>query len=459
MRVEMLGHACLLCQTEDTRILMDPWLAGPANFRSWWHFPEVTQDPARLPSLDYIYVSHLHGDHLHDATLAKLDRRATVLIPRLYHNRMVRRLRDLGYTRIRELPHAKEVALTAATRVTCVQMGRDSVLAVADSSASMLNANDALQGAHPDIKLPLLRALAEQYRFDIVFLAFGTAGPFPKCYQIEDISPKAMDPWIKERSMLSNFLSGARAIKAKTVVPFAGGFALLADRLAWMNEAKTTPADALAFLREREPAMSGLEMNPGDIWDSREGLVPVHPPVDWDRRLEMIDRLRQTHACELAAIDAEERKGPGDLQELFQSRIAQNLRRFPFLRRKTNCSFLFVVEGRPGGQWEVDLRRGARLFREGDSGDWVIRLTIPACLLAQILTDPDGLETLGISYKLDLFMKAGARAKEPLLDRLIYTPSPLWLLNTMLSTRFADFVFRRRTEFWQTFREKLSGTA
>src|SRR6266571_7552279 len=74
MRIEMLGHACLLCETEDTRILMDPWILGPANFRSWWHFPAVTRDPAELPPLDYIYVSHLHEDHFHGATLAQLDR-------------------------------------------------------------------------------------------------------------------------------------------------------------------------------------------------------------------------------------------------------------------------------------------------------------------------------------------------------------------------------------------------
>src|SRR5437763_1046337 len=121
MRVEMLGHACLLCETEDTRIFMDPWIAGPANFRSCWHVPAVWR--------------------------------------------------------------------------------------------------------------PLRRAAAERYGFDSGFRAVGTAGPFPKCYRIEDMSAKAMDPWIKERSMLSNFLSGAKTIKAKTVVPFAGGFALLADRL------------------------------------------------------------------------------------------------------------------------------------------------------------------------------------------------------------------------------------
>lgn len=94
-------------------------------------------------------------------------------------------------------------------------MGNDSVLAVADSSSAMLNANDALQGSHPDIKLPLLRALRERYQFEIALLAFGTAGAFPKCYQIEEVSAKGMDPWIKERAMLNNFVLGAETIGAK----------------------------------------------------------------------------------------------------------------------------------------------------------------------------------------------------------------------------------------------------
>ena len=189
MRVTMLGHGTLLCETEDVRILMDPWILGPANFRSWWHLPDVPADVRELPPLDYVYISHLHGDHFHEPTLEKLSRDVTVLVPKLYHDRLVTKLGRLGYRKILELSHAREVALTAAPRVTCMQMGTDSVLALADSSAAMLNANDALQGGHADVKLPLLQLLRARYAFDIAFLSFGTAGAFPKCHQIEDMSP------------------------------------------------------------------------------------------------------------------------------------------------------------------------------------------------------------------------------------------------------------------------------
>ena len=116
---------------------------------------------------------------------------------------------------------------------------------------------------------------------------------------------------------------------------------------------------------------------------------------------------------------------------------------------------LFEVEGWPGGQWEVDLRRPSRWFRLGNSGEWLIRLTIPSALLAEVLTDPDGWETLGISYKLNLFMKKGARAKEGLLNRLMYTPSPGWMLRCVLSPRFSEFLLLRRKECLTWARTKL----
>ncbi len=458
MLIKMIGHACLLCETDDIRILMDPWISGPSNFRSWWHFPEVNFNLAELSRLDYIYISHLHNDHFHPPTLARIEQRPIILIPRLYHNRLVRRLRQMGYTKIMELPHGKRVALSPLTWVQSFQMGNDSLLVVGDSTATMLNANDCLQGNDPSVTLPLLRSLSEFRRLDIAFLAFGTAGAYPKCYRFED--PKeGMDPRLKERAMVNTFVQGAMTVKAKAVVPFAGGFALLADKLMWMNNVKSTPRDALEALWAKESNLHGFEMNPGDLWDSREGLIKVHPTLDWGRQLEMIQRLQEVHTGEVKQIETEERQGPANLYNLFQSQLTHNLCSFPFLRRRMNCSILFEVEGRPGGLWEVDLRRPYGWFREGDSGDWLMRLTIPSSILAAVLTDPDGWETLGISYKLDITMQKGAFAKEGLLNRLIHTPTPLGFARLLLAPRFAEFVLRRRREFVKIFWQKLFATA
>lgn len=459
MQIEMFGHACFMCETQDCRILMDPWISGPSNFRSWWHIPSVRHSVAQVvEAANYIYISHLHNDHFHPESLGQIERKPAVLIPRLYHNRLRQRLQRLGFRKIIELPHAKVVSVSPQTFVQCLQAGNDSMLAVRDTSAAMLNANDCLQGSNPAVTIPMLRGLAEQYKFDIAFLAFGTAGPFPKCYHFED--PKdGLDPQLKEKAMLSNFVQGARAIRAKSTVPFAGGFALLASKLMWMNNVKSTPRDALDALKSKDEALHGFEMNPGDRWDSHDGLVQVHPTIDWNNRLTMIHRLRDENIMLLDRIEAEERQGPANLYDLFQARLTQNLRSFPWLKRQMKCSVLFEVEGNPGGQWEVDFRAGACRFRHGDSGDWLMRLAIPSSLLASVLTDPDGWETLGISYKLDLTVRKGALAKEGLLDRLIYTPTPFKFARLLLAPRFADFVFRRRSEFVKLCAQKLHPSA
>ena len=176
------------------------------------------------------------------------------------------------------------------------------------------------------------------------------------------------------------------------------------------------------------------------------------------RRLDLIRTMRDTHAAEVERIDREDRHGPADLPELFQRRLSQNLHRFPLLRRRLGCSLLFDVEGEPGGQWEVDLRRPSGWFRSGDSGEWVLRVRIPSRLLAEVLADPDGWETLGIAYKLDLYIRKGARAKEGLLDRLMNTPSPFWFLRTVLAPRFAQLAIHRRQEFARILRAKLTAS-
>src|SRR5262245_46227395 len=382
----MIGHGCILVETADARILMDPWIFGPANFRSWWHIPEVDVKPESLGKLDYIFISHLHADHFHVPTLQRLDREATALIPRHYHNRMARRLTALEHLRILEMPHDRQTRLRGSTRVHSLHVGNDSALVVQDSSGAILNANDALQGNDPGITLPMLKALGDRYRFDVCFLAFGTAGPFPKCYTFEE-KTESVSPEAKERAMLRQFVQGARTVGTKLIVPCAGGFALLHRRLLWMNEVKATPADALEMLKTTAPALNGAEMNYGDVWATGSGIQRNHPTIDWSRRLAMIQTMHERRAQELATIEAEERQGPCDLPALFERRLQQNMRSFPLLRRRLNCVLLFDVEGEPGGQWEVDLRRTSGWFRHGDSGDWMLRLRIPSALLAETLTD------------------------------------------------------------------------
>ncbi|XP_072042665.1 cytidine monophosphate-N-acetylneuraminic acid hydroxylase-like [Amphiura filiformis] len=71
-----LTHACMEINFNGTIMFTDPWLTGPAFARGWWLLHEPPADWLdRLEKADFIYISHLHSDHLSYPTLELLTKR------------------------------------------------------------------------------------------------------------------------------------------------------------------------------------------------------------------------------------------------------------------------------------------------------------------------------------------------------------------------------------------------
>ena len=72
MRATSIGHAGILVDTVDGSICCDPWFL-PKFFGSWFVFPRNDQlSPElmyRICNPDYLYISHIHADHLDEEWL------------------------------------------------------------------------------------------------------------------------------------------------------------------------------------------------------------------------------------------------------------------------------------------------------------------------------------------------------------------------------------------------------
>ena len=85
VRATSIGHAGILIETSAGSILCDPWFE-PAFFGGWFPFPRNDQLSAdlheRIEQADFLYVSHLHGDHHDKAWLDQhLRRDIPILLP------------------------------------------------------------------------------------------------------------------------------------------------------------------------------------------------------------------------------------------------------------------------------------------------------------------------------------------------------------------------------------------
>lgn len=108
-QVTWLGHAGVLLQSRATSILVDPVFFAPSEPPDRWDtFSRF--DPRSLPKIDAVLITHGDNDHLNANSLAMIDRRTPILIPRCarypsaFQVDVKGVLRVLGFTSLIEMP-------------------------------------------------------------------------------------------------------------------------------------------------------------------------------------------------------------------------------------------------------------------------------------------------------------------------------------------------------------------
>jgi UDP-MurNAc hydroxylase len=235
MDITFLGQAGLYIETQEGSILCDPWF-NPAYFAGWWPFPANDHiDPARIGQPTYLYVSHMHQDHLDPEFLREnVDKSATVLLPAYPLPALEETLRSIGFTRFiapadGEIVHLGEhlrVAMRAYTAPADGPLG-DSCLFVDDGTTRILNLNDA----HPrDID-----ALAAWGPFDGLFLQFSGAIWYPVVYELPEQVMADLGR-AKRRNEMQRAETFIRQLAPRHVFPSAGPPCFLDPELFEFND-------------------------------------------------------------------------------------------------------------------------------------------------------------------------------------------------------------------------------
>jgi UDP-MurNAc hydroxylase len=282
MRATSIGHAGILVETEHGSILCDPWFV-PAFFGSWFPFPRNDRlTSALLTGIerpDYLYVSHIHGDHLDEAFLADhVDKSTPVLLPGFPTRELERRLRTLGFSDFIRTTNGEEVTLAGDLRIaihveTSISdgPGGDSALVVADGHSRLVNQNDCRPSD--------LAALRGHGPVDLLFIQFSGAIWYPMVYDAPAEELKQLCG-AKVESQFSRAMRYVEAIDARHVVPSAGPPCFLDPDLFHLNvidgdEPSIFP-DQTEFLRRlRMVGRTGVLNIPGTTMEVADGGLTV----------------------------------------------------------------------------------------------------------------------------------------------------------------------------------------
>jgi len=249
MLVRSIGHACIAVETAGKRLLCDPWWSGAAYTNQWHAYPPPRPEPDDQRP-DFIYLSHGHEDHMHIPTLRRLDRAATLVIPRYRDTGMRDFLGTLGFARIIEIGHGQTRTLATGLDATIWLNKEDSVLVIESEGRTLVNANDALHASPRHVIDHLCAQIRKRHsRVDTLLLGFGGAAWFPNCMNVTDAEP--YDATTRERIFTENFAYTAQRLDARMALPFAASFVLLEDHLRWINEMRFRAASPCEELRRQ----------------------------------------------------------------------------------------------------------------------------------------------------------------------------------------------------------------
>ena len=283
MKLQYVANACfLITLAGGQQILTDPWFCGPCQ-QTWWNFPPVHErvaDGVRQSRPDFLYISHLHHDHLHAESLASFDRATPVIVGAMNTPNLKNALAALGFHTLIETPFETRAALadTGADLVLFKDfhgntLGDDTQVDYdLDTSLYLFDADSTrLFLAVDNTILPADAArIAEAWGApDIAQLPYVSASLFPMAMTDYDDAQKHAAMTALRARTAANFRELTRALRPKRVIP-AGGEYVLGGPAAPLSRFLPQPlaSELAAELASADMGEALAKLYPGDELDS-----------------------------------------------------------------------------------------------------------------------------------------------------------------------------------------------
>ena len=314
MKITFLQSACVLIESDNTKILCDPWLVDGEYYGSWSLYPPYELKPEKFDDVDYIYISHIHPDHCSPKTLSKLNKNIPVLI----HNFPVKFLKDtverLGF-KVIELDHDKRTQLKNNLHINILAAdncdpsicGRffgcapleykfgitqlDTMCVIDNGTEVLVNTNDCPY----ELAYTAAKTIKENYgNVDMLLVGYSGASPYPHCFDMDE-KEKRIAATNKQENMLKFGKSYVDLFKPKYFMPFAGRYTL-SGNLFMYNYSRGEPEleEAMEYFASNvdQSKHKCITLNPNASFDINTGISSVpYTPIDIDAKKKYVNTI------------------------------------------------------------------------------------------------------------------------------------------------------------------------
>ena len=283
MITTFVNGACVLIEANDKKIICDPWFVGEAYYGSWSIYPPLKINPKMLNDLDYVYISHIHPDHLHEESLEKSNKDVPVIIHSFEEKFLKDKLERLG-RKVIELKHGDHfncgndvnihiyaadncdvknstdfLGLGKNTASENQSTGIETICIIEDGNSTIMNVNDCPY----DLTIDAVNVIIKKFGSpDLLLFPYNAAGSFPQCFANYSEEEKYKQSIFKERKFLDMGLKYLKTCMPKYYLPFAGGYTLC-GKLTNLNKFRGNPDNnqALKFYQQRYQEGEGIILN------------------------------------------------------------------------------------------------------------------------------------------------------------------------------------------------------
>ena len=106
MKIQFISNSgCLVYLNTGRKILIDPWITEGIYIGSWINSTPLKRDYLNLKLLDddFLYISHVHSDHLDVKFLEKINKNLKVILHNHQGNFVKKCLSKIGFKRFIEI--------------------------------------------------------------------------------------------------------------------------------------------------------------------------------------------------------------------------------------------------------------------------------------------------------------------------------------------------------------------